>query len=108
MSVERISPRHSAKSDRILLAVNVLILILLGVGVPVFLVGRASNDILLSTIAAYMIVIGVMALVARTVYWLVEGIIRRGTEAMQDADLTPSAIIFLGFGQNPLTPCRDF
>jgi ABC-type Na+ efflux pump permease subunit len=108
MSAERISPRHSAKSNRILLAVNVLILILLGVGVSVFLVGRVSNDIRLSTIAAYVIVIGIMALVTRIVYWLVEAMVRRGAEAMRDADLTPSAIIFLGFGQNPSTPCRDF
>ena len=82
MSVERISPRHSAKSDRILLAVNVLILILLGVGVPVFLVGRASNDILLSTIAAYMILIGILALVMRIVYWFAEVMVRRGVESM--------------------------
>jgi hypothetical protein len=86
MSVETISPRHSAKSNQILLAMNVLILILLGVGVPVFLVGRVSNDIRLSTIAAYVIFIGIMALVTRIVYWLVEAMVRRGVEAMRDAD----------------------
>jgi hypothetical protein len=74
----------------------------------VFLVGRDSNDIRLSTIAAYIIVIGIMALVARIVYWLAKAMIRRGVESMRDEDLTPSAIVFLGFGQNPSTPCRDF
>lgn len=83
MSVERISPRHSAKSNRILLAMNVLILILLGVGVTVFLVGRVSNDIRLSTIAAYVIFIGIVALVTRIVYWLVEAIVRRGVESIE-------------------------
>jgi len=108
MSAERIRPTHPVKFDRILFAVNLLVLILLGVGVPVFLVGRVSNDIRLSTIAAYMIFIGIMALVMRIVFWFAEMMVSRGVESMRDKDLTPSAIIFLGFGQNPSTPCRDF
>ena len=108
MPDETISPTHPVKFNRIRLAMNVLILILLGVGIPVFLAGRVSNDIRLSTIAAYIIFIGIMALVMRIVYWLAEAMVRRGVESMRDEDLTPSAIIFLGFGQNPSTPCRDF
>lgn len=105
---ETISPRHPSKSDRILLAMNVLILVLLVVGVPVFLVGRISDNIPLSTIAAYMIFIGIVALVIRIIVWFAETMVRRGVESMREADLTPSAVIFLGFGQNPSTPCRDF
>lgn len=82
MPDETISPTHPVKFNRIRLAVNVLILILLGVGVPVFLVGRASNDILLSMIAAYMILIGILALVMRIVFWFAEVMVRRGVESM--------------------------
>jgi len=87
MSDIRRRRRFLITDERILLAVNALILIFLGIGIPVFLVGRVLDSLFISTIAAYMILFGIVILVMRIIYWFAEGMIRRGAESMQNEDL---------------------
>jgi len=88
MSDIRRRRRFLITDERILLAVNALILIFLGVGIPVFLIGRVLDSLPISTIAAYMIFIGILILVMRIIYWFAEGMVRRGAESMQNEALT--------------------
>ena len=68
--------------ERILLAMTVLGLVCLGIGLPLFLAGRTSNDTTMARAGAYILLIGIVLTGTRIFYWIAEEMVGRGLESM--------------------------
>jgi len=62
--------------------VTVLGLTCLGIGLPLYIVGRASNDLNASRVGAYILLIGVALVAMRIFYWIAEELVGQGLESM--------------------------
>lgn len=70
--------------ERILLVMAVLGSICLCIGLLVHIAGRASNDLFVARVGAYILVIGIVLAATRLLYWVMEKIVIRGYESMTD------------------------
>jgi uncharacterized membrane protein len=68
--------------ERILSAITVLGLACLGIGFPLFIVGRTFNDSTMARAGAYILLIGIVLTGTRIFYWIAEEIVGQGLESM--------------------------
>ena len=70
--------------ERILSAMTIIGLTCLGIGLPLFMAGRTFNDTIISRVGAYILLIGIVLIGLRVFYWIVEEMVGRGLESMQN------------------------
>lgn len=68
--------------EQILAGMTLLGLICLGVGVPLFIIGKNSNSLTALVVGAYVLLTGVALVGIRVFYWILEEIVGRGLESM--------------------------
>lgn len=68
--------------EQILAGMTLLGLICLGVGVPLFIIGKNSNSPTALVVGAYVLLTGVALVGIRVFYWILEEIVGRGLESM--------------------------
>jgi len=70
--------------ERIFRVITVLGLACLGVGLPLFMVGRTFSDSTTARIGVYILLIGIALTGMRIFYWIVEEMVGRGLESMEN------------------------
>ena len=75
--------------ERILAVMTLLAYACLIVGFPSFIIGRSSNNLVLSQVGAYILIVGVGLLAMRIFYWILEEIVGRGLESMTPTESVP-------------------
>ena len=68
--------------ERILRVVTVLGLACLGIGLPLFIVGRTLGDSTTARVGAYALLIGIVLMGMRIFYWIAKEMVGRGLESM--------------------------
>jgi len=68
--------------ERILSAVTIVDLACLGIGIPLFIVGRTFNDSIMTRAGAYILLIGVVLAGMKIFYWITEEMVGRGLKYM--------------------------
>jgi len=64
--------------ERILAVITVLGLIFLCVGLPLHIVGRVFNVLIVAQVGAYILLTGVLFIAMRVFYWILEKIVEYG------------------------------
>ena len=67
--------------ERFLSVMAVLGLTCFCIGLLLHIVGRASNNLIFARIGAYILVIGIVLVVTRLFFWIMEKIVGRGLES---------------------------
>lgn len=68
--------------ERILSVMTVLGLTCLGLGLILHVAGRALNDLIVTRVGVYILLIGITLVAMRIFYWMAEEIVGRGLESM--------------------------
>jgi hypothetical protein len=68
--------------ERILSVMTVLGLACLGIGFPLFIVGRTFNDSTTARAGAYILLVGIVLTGMRIFYWIAEEMVGQGLESM--------------------------
>jgi len=68
--------------ERILSLTARLGLACLCIGLPLFIAGRALNDLIVAQVGAYVLVFGVLLIAIRVVYFIAEEMVGQGLESM--------------------------
>lgn len=67
--------------ERILSVIAILGLTCLCIGLLLHITGRFSNSSIVAQIGAYILVIGIVLIATRLIYWIMEKIVGRGLES---------------------------
>jgi len=74
--------------ERILSVMTVLGLTCLFIGLPLFIYGRVSNNLLADRVGAYMFLIAVALLAVKIFFWIAEEMVAGGLESMAKQEHT--------------------
>jgi len=74
--------------ERILSVMTIAGLTCLSIGLPLYMIGKASNDALVDRVGAYVLLIGVTLIAVRIFYWIAEEMVGRGLESMAKQEPT--------------------
>jgi len=77
MTIEKRMPA-SLFIERVLLVITVLGLICLCLGIPLHIFGRIYDALTVAQIGAWILLIGIMLISMRILYWICEKIVERG------------------------------
>jgi predicted tellurium resistance membrane protein TerC len=72
--------------ERILAIVTTLGLICLFVGLPLYITGKASSNLVVDQVGTYILLTGIFLLAMRIFYWIAEEIVGRGLESIAKQD----------------------
>ena len=72
--------------ERILLAMTVLGMACLCIGVPLYLAGRAFDVFTMAQVGVFLLLTGVVLIVMRILYWILEELVGHGLESMGKQD----------------------
>ena len=81
--------------ERILPVVTILGLICFCAGFLLHVNGRISNNLTIARMGACMLVVGMVLLAARLLYWIVEKMVKKGLESMTDDAIIQTTSILL-------------